>query len=183
MTTESLVTAPAHKQIDALALNYARRRERVKQIVDQLEDEVRASHRKYRAALNEALATAEGAQAALRAEVEANPDLFANPRSWSLHGIKFGFGKGRGRAVWDDDEQLIKRIRRQFPEEVATRLIRINEEPIVDALKELEAKELAKLGVTIETTGDCFFVKAADTETDKLVKRLLKEGAREKTEE
>lgn len=174
-----MVSAPPHQRIDSLALNYAKRRERVKQIVDRLEDEVRAAHRRYRRELNEAIGTAEGAQAALRAEIEAHPELFEKPRSWHLHGIKLGFAKGKGRVTWEDDEQLIKRIRRQFPDEVAARLIRVTEAPIVDALKELDAKELAKLGVTVETTGDCVFVKAADTETDKLVKRLLKEGARE----
>jgi hypothetical protein len=178
----SIITPAAHELIDKLALNYAKKRERVKEIVDKLEDEVRAAHRRYRRELNEAIGTAEGAQAALRAEVEANPELFEKPRTWNLHGIKLGYGKGKGRTVWEDDAQLIKRIRSMFPAAVAETYIRTTEEPIVDALKELDAKALARLGVTVETTGDCVIVKAADSETDKLVKRLLKEGAREKEE-
>lgn len=179
MTTESLVSAPPHELIDKLALNYAKRRERVKELADALEDELRSVYRRHRRALNEAIATAEGAQSALRSEIEANPHLFEKPRTWALHGIKLGFGKGRGKTTWDDDAQLIKRIRSHFPDEVAETLIRTTHEPIVDALKELDSKTLAKLGVTVETTGDCVIVKAADSATDKLVKRLLKEGARE----
>jgi len=98
-----------------------------------------------------------------------------------LHGIKLGFGKGRGKTEWGEDEVLIKRIRSQFPAEVAATFIRTVEEPIVDALKELDGKTLARLGVAVEETGECVIVKAADSDTDKLVKRLLKEGAREES--
>lgn len=177
--TEIRPILSTQEKIDALALNYSKRRQRVKSLADKLEDEIRAVYRRYRQPLNEAIASADEAQTELRAEIEANPGLFVQPRTWALHGIKLGFGKGRGKTEWGDDEVLIKRIRSHFPAEVAETYIRKIEEPIVDSLKELDAKTLARLGVRIETTGDCVIVKAADSETDKLVKRLLKEGARE----
>jgi hypothetical protein len=47
--------------------------------------------------------------------------------------------------------------------------------PVVDALKQLDVKLLAKLGITVEATGDCVVIKAADSEVDKAVKAILKE--------
>jgi hypothetical protein len=177
----TLVTAAKHEGIDALALNYSKKRERVTALANALEDEVRAVYRRHRRALNEALATAEGAQAALRAEVAEHPELFEKPRTWALHGIKLGFQKGRGKVEWDlEDADLVERLRKRLGgdsaefENCVEYVAKIN----VDGLRELATKDLAACGVTVEDTADVVVVKAVESVTDKLVKRLLKEGAR-----
>ena len=181
MSTSTLVSAPVHEGIDCLALNYSKKRERVSKLANALEDEVRAVYRRHRRDLNEALAAAEGAQAALRAEVQEHPELFEKPRTWALHGIKLGFQKGKGKVDWADDDQVIARINKRFGElspEVEN-CVEIVEKLKADALRELPTKDLAAIGVTVEGTGDVVVVKAVETATDKLVARLLKEGARE----
>ena len=130
-------------------------------------------------ALHEALATAEGAQAALRAELADHPELFQKPKTWTLHGIKIGFRKGSGKVEWEiEDEQLVAKIKKRFgtDSEQVRSCIRVIEKIDSDALRDLEAKDLAALGVTIEDVVDVPFIKAETSEADKLVKRLLKEA-------
>jgi hypothetical protein len=175
----SLVTTPAHEKIDVLAKNYAAKRARVAAITVEIEDGIRAVHRKHRRALIEALAVAEGAQAALRSELTANPKLFEKPKTWTLHGIKVGYRKGSGKVEWEiEDDQLIAKIKKRFGElsPEVEQCIEIIEKIDKDALRNLDAKDLAHLGVTIEDVTDVPFIKAEASEADKLVKRLLKES-------
>lgn len=181
----TLVTAAKHEGIDALALNYSKKRERVSALANALEDEVRAVYRRHRRALNEALATAEGAQSALRAEVQDHPELFDKPRTWALHGIKLGFQKGRGKIEWEiEDEALIERLRKRLGDSSPAfeNCVEYVATIKVDGLRELPTKDLAACGVTVEETADVVVVKAVESVTDKLVKRLLKEGARSEQE-
>lgn len=175
-------TAPAtekHQQLDALAKNYAARRARVQEIVETIEDEIRTVHRKHRRALHEALATAEGAQGALRAEILAHPELFEKPKTITIHGLKIGYRKGSGKVEWEiEDDQLVAKLRKRFGEdsESFVACVKTVEKIVTDGLRDLEAKDLAALGVTIEDVGDVPFIKSVEGEADKLVKRLLKEA-------
>lgn len=176
---KTIAKTPVHERLDALAKNYAARRARVASIVTDIEDEIRGVHSRHRRALHEALATAEGAQAALRAELTDHPELFEKPKTWTLHGIRIGFRKGSGKVEWEiEDEQLVARIKKRFgaDSEQARACIKVVEKVVSDALRELDAKDLAALGVTIEDVGEVSFVKAEASEADKLVKRLLKEA-------
>ena len=51
-----------------------------------------------------------------------------------------------------------------------------------DALAQLPAAELHKLGVQVEEAGDRVYIKASDSEVDKLVVAILKEGAVDEAE-
>ncbi|HEY0966961.1 MAG TPA: host-nuclease inhibitor Gam family protein [Opitutaceae bacterium] len=179
----TLTTTTALKEIEALAFRYSNDRSELTALATAMDNEMRAVVARYRSNLNRLAAKAEVSQKNLREAVEAHPELFVKPKTIAFAGIKVGYGKGRGTATWEDDATLIKRIRSFFPAEVAETYIRTMEEPIVDALKELDGKTLARLGVTIETTGECVIIKAVEASADKLVKRILKEGAREEGSE
>ena len=97
-----------------------------------------------------------------------------------LHGLKLGYQKGKGKIEWEDDDQVVKLIRRHFPDQFDV-LIKTAERPIKDALASLTAAELRKIGVTVEETGDVVFVKDSTGNVDKLVKALLK-GVQEDAE-
>ena len=144
-----------------------------------LEKEVAAATQRKLPGIRTALAEAANHQAQLVAAIEQHPELFTRPRTMTLHGIKFGFAKGKGAVEWDvEDTVLVERIEKLFKDEpeLLQQLIKTTKKPSANALKELDAKVVAKLGVTVEATGDYVFVKAADSEVDALVKRLLKEG-------
>ena len=176
----STPTAEDYKRFEGLANAYSKARERVATLLNEIEDASRTIHRKYRRSLNEAIANAETHHEALFQEIDTNRGLFERPRTWSFFGIKFGLGKARGATTWedDDDEKLIARIRKLLPKEQADKLIRVKEEPIVDALRELDAKTLAKIGVQVSVgTGLSVLIKPVESATEKLLKRILKESA------
>ena len=71
---------------------------------------------------------------------------------------------------------MVARIKKHLPEQ-ADVLIRTKEAPVKEALAQLTAAELKKIGVTIEDAGDTVVIKPVDSEVDKLVDALLKGAA------
>lgn len=170
--------------LESCAKAYAAARVILAERATALETEVAAITRRKLPGIRTALAQAADLQAKLVAAVDANPSLFVKPQTMTLHGIKFGFVKGKGAVDWDcKDDVLVARIESQYKGNAAVlkQLIKVEKTPIKDGLKALDAKEVARLGVTIEATGYYVFVKAADKEVDALVKKILKEGAVEET--
>lgn len=146
-----------------------------------LHEELQAATRRKLPGLRNAVAAVADAQATLQAAIEQAPHLFERPRTMVLHGLKLGYRKGTGKIEWDDDEQLIKLIRRHFPDQFDV-LCKTTEKPVKDALSQLTVAELKKIGITVENTGDVVFVKDATTGVDKLIKALLKGVADEDAE-
>ncbi|MBI5689285.1 MAG: host-nuclease inhibitor Gam family protein [Verrucomicrobia bacterium] len=170
-------TTPSLARVDTLAKSYALARRKVAENLADLEGEIAALKRSHLGRIKDAAAVAADLQARLRSAVESAPELFVKPRTFSLHGIKVGYQKGKGRLECDDTEKVVERIAKHFPELQET-AVRVKCELVKDALMNLDAATLKKLGCTIVDTGDQVIVKAADTETDKLVARLLDEGAK-----
>ncbi|WP_043588967.1 host-nuclease inhibitor Gam family protein [Geminisphaera colitermitum] len=168
--------------IDVHAKAYAEARRVLAERTAALEDEVRDAHRRKRPGIKTALAIAQDTQANLSAAIQSHPELFERPRTMTLHGVKIGFQKGKGKLTWDDEESVVVRIEKMFGLDADAYLV-IKKKPSATALGNLETRELAKLGVTVETTGDQVFIKTSDSAVDKLVKKLLKEGAVEEAEE
>jgi hypothetical protein len=117
-------------------------------------------------------------QSALRQEIEQHPELFEKPRTITLHGIKVGFQKGKGKIVYLDAAKVCELIRTKLPHE-ADSLIKVTETPIKEALLNLDIATLKKLGCTVEDTGDQVVIKDAAGEIDKLVQRFLDEAAKD----
>ncbi len=173
--------ATALHEIDALAKKYASERAIVAHRVDVLEKRREELNNSLLPGIKTAYVAASGAQAALIGAIQRNADLFVKPRTITLHGIKVGFQKGKGSIDWIDDEKLAEKIRDMLPEQFAV-LVKTSNKPIKKALQSLDVKTLRKLGCTVEETGDYVFVKAADSDVDKLIARVLKEGAVEEAE-
>lgn len=165
------------EQIEKQAKAHAIAREKLGEIVGAMQDGIEAIKRshmvKLKAAVNKAAETSEE----LRALIEQSPELFVKPKSVVFHGIKLGFAKEKGRIEFDDAEQVIKLIRKHYPD-LADSLISTTEKPSKDALNLLTAAELKKIGVTVTADADAVFVRATDSEVDKMVTALLK-GATE----
>lgn len=138
-----------------------------------LQDELDAATRRKLPGLRNAVAAVAQMDADLKAAIEQSPALFVKPRTVVLHGLKLGYQKGKGKIDWEDDEQVVKLIRRHFPEQFDV-LCQTTEKPIKAALAGLTVAELKKLGITVEETGDVVFVKDSTASVDKLVKALLK---------
>ncbi len=173
----SPITASPVEQIDGHARQYASAREVLAERVSKFEAEVQAIRNRLLPGIKSAAAVAAVLQSELAAGIAQHPDLFVKPRTMTLHGIRVGYIKGKGKITWEDDEKVIAAIRRAFAKPTADRLIAIVERPVKDALAQLPAAELRRLGVQVEEAGDQVYIKAIDTEVDKLVARILEEGA------
>lgn len=163
--------------IDHLAKQYAKARSVLSERVGELEAEAAALQRRRIDGIKTAASAAATLQEELRTAVEGAPHLFEKPKTFTLHGITVGFRKGTGKVEWDDSAKVIALIRKHLPDQAEV-LINVEETPSADALKNLEAKDLARVGVRMEGTGDVVVVKSADTAINKLVAKILKEGAK-----
>ena len=141
-------------------------------------DAIRQLQREKMPELKKAAAKAKDTEAALLADIKANPTLFADPRSYTVYGIKFGMRKGSGKMHWEDDETVVKLIRKHL-EDQADILIKTEETPVSAALNQLDVKQLKMIGVTVESTGDVAFAKDETSDIDAVLKALVKIDADE----
>jgi len=160
MLNETIGADNAMKKIETLTHDYAALRAHRCALLREMEAEIsrllKPKLQKYFA-----LANVEGEKkAALLAAVQAAPELFTKPRSRTLHDIKFGFRKNTGGLTWEDEDYVLRRIHKLFPDEAAAYL-HITERPNKEALENLSAIELKKLGIATGNTGDVAFVKPA----------------------
>ena len=103
----------------------------------------------------------------------------AKEREAELAGmIKVGFQKAKGKLEFDDADQVLKLIRKHFPEQ-ADVLINTKETPAKEALAQLSAAELKRLGITVVESGDQLVIKDTTSEVDKMVEALLKDEVAE----
>lgn len=149
-------------------------------IVTQLNDGIEALKRDHMRALKAAVARVAERHEDLKALLEEAPDLFVRPRTVVFHGIKVGYQKGTGKLEFDDPDRVIALIRKHFPDQ-ADALIRTRESPSKEALEELSAADLKRLGIVVEDTADRVVIKHTDSTVDKLVRALIK-GATEDAE-
>lgn len=166
------------KEIEALALKFSGVRSKLGEHVRELNDEVETAKRKHLAAIKRLTERAAEAQLELDAAIKESPDLFVRPRTLTLHGIKVGFKKASGRIEWEDADQVVKLIKKHFADQ-ADVLILTKEKPAKEALEQLTAADLKKLGIEVADTGDVVVIKDTATDIDKLVTALLKEATEE----
>lgn len=115
----------------------------------------------------------------LQALVASAPSLFLKPKSQVLHAIRLGYRKGSGKIDFDDEDQVIARIRKLLPADQADMLIVCTESVSKEALATLDVGDLKRLGCTVEDTNDVPFVRLADKESAKVIKALLKDATEE----
>ena len=165
--------------LDGKCKAYSAKRSILSERVLALETAIADLKKQHLSGIKSAAASCHDLQADLRASIEQAPDLFTKPKTFTLHGIKIGFAKGKGKIAWDiEDAELCKRIHKNFAQDACEVLIVVTEKPSKDALSNLPAADLKRLGVTIEAAGDQVVVKATDSEIDKLVSKMLDEGAK-----
>lgn len=167
--------------IEAFARRHAAARAVLVERMQGLEDELAAVRRSHARGLKGALQTAAATESELRAAVDGARPLFERPRTRVLHGLKVGLRKQPGKLTWTDPAHVVKLIRRHRPDE-ADALIRVTEAPVREALKQLPARELKRLGVEIAEASDAVEVRATDTAVDKWVDAMLA-GLRDELEQ
>lgn len=165
--------APALEEIIDHAHLLSRTREQLGTMVAELNKGIEALKADALPEIRTAIEAASSAWEQLAAAVREHPELFTKPRSLEAHGIKFGYRKGTGGLVIEDEERTVQLIEKHLVDQVDV-LVSVRKVPVKAALAQLPATDLKKIGVEIEGTDDVVFIKPAEGGVDKLVKALVK---------
>lgn len=168
-------------EIEAACKEARSARDSVFQRATMLQESIEQLKRKHLPHLRKGVERMAEADAKVMELLQKAPALFTKPRSVVLHGLKVGYAKGAGKLEFTDAGQVVKLVRRHFPEQFDL-LVKTKETPIKKTLQELPAADLKKLGITVQSTGDVVFIKDATDSVDKLVAALIK-GEEEEAEE
>jgi hypothetical protein len=161
-------------EIDTMAKEFSDARQRLKDTMQDLEDRQETVLRQFLPGIKRQVSIVEEKEEALKAAIGDSPKLFGKPRTVIMHGVRCGFRKGNGKLEWEDDDQVVKLIKKHHADMVDL-LVRTREKPVESALKQLDAADLMKLGVTVEGTGDVVVAQPTDSRIEKQVKKLLQE--------
>lgn len=161
-------------QIEDAAKRYAAARGMLTDICSAFNKDLDLTKARYVPQLRGAVGLAKEREAELQAMLAESGELFVKPKTVIFHGIKVGYQKAKGKMEFDDPDQVVKLIRKHFPEQ-ADVLIATSEKPAKEALAQLTAAELKRLGVTVVESGDQILIKDTAGEVDKLVAALLKD--------
>ncbi|HRR42218.1 MAG TPA: host-nuclease inhibitor Gam family protein [Syntrophales bacterium] len=168
--------------IERLTKEYAEWRRDLSEAVLVAEHEIAAIKRRHVVAIKRKVEAVAERQAQLKAVIEANPELFKKPRTMIIDGVKIGFMKEKGKISWNDAGQVIKLIKKHFPDQ-ADLLIKTTEKLVKGALQQLPAADLKRIAVTVGADGDAVVIKSTDSEIDKLVEALLKDDTKDDADE
>lgn len=162
------------EEIQSLAKKFADARGVVKKRVDTLQDEINSAKRRLIPGITTAVASARDAQSELERAIAESRSLFVSPKSITVHGIRCGVAKGKGKVTWakGSTEKIVAAIEKKLSEKASV-LIKIEKKPIKAALSALSVDELKSIGCTVIGAGEHVFVKATDDDVDKLVAALL----------
>lgn len=163
---------PTINDIDAGAKQLADAINRVNAIATELDKAIELLKRTELPKLRKWVAAAAEAEAALKAGIEAAPELFVKPKTVTLHGIRCGYMKGKGGIEWDDADRVVTAILKHLPEQ-AEQLIRWTGKPLKEALNQLDVASLKKIGCRVVDTGDQVVVKPVDGAGVKMAQALL----------
>ena len=160
------------QDIEARAKVFAGARDELATRLQDLQDEQEAAKRRRLQGIKNSLARFTAAHAELKEAVEQSKDEFKSPKTRVLHGIKVGFIKQRGKLEFDDADNVVKLIRKHFPDHVDT-LVKTTEKPVAGALVNLTAADLKRLGVRVTDDVDAVVIKPVDGALDKLIDALI----------
>ncbi len=112
------------------------------------------------------------ARAALKATVEAAPQLFAKPRTRVLAGVKVGYQRLKTALAIADEAKVIAKIKALMPER-AGELIRTQEALRRQALDALPAADLKRIGVGVVVGSDVVITKPVTADAIKSAEAVL----------
>ena len=162
-------------EIEKLTEQYSHKRDELEQVVTTMQSELDAVKRRYLRDIRSKVREAADAKDKLYEAISDNKTLFKKPKTQIFHGIKVGFTKRKGKVEIDDEPAVIKRIRKQLPEEQTELLIRVRESVDKNAICDLTVADLKRLGVRITDDINMAVIKPVDGDVDKLVNALLED--------
>ncbi len=150
---------------------------RAKLLEQELYVAVAPIHERHRAGLDALAELKARAEEDLMLLVVAAPDLFQKPRSITVDGVRAGYRKEEDFLDWDDPQVIIARIESLLAEQVDL-LVRTEKSLVLDAVVQLDAGVLQRIGVRRVPGIDRPFVTIGDSDLDRLVKTILADAAK-----
>ena len=159
-------------KIEEAAKGYSKSHAALSHLMQDLELELSTIKQAYLPDIKSALKVAKKDHSVLNDLIEGSDDQFVKPRTITLHGIKCGLKKEKGKLVIANAESTCKLIKKNM-EDSADVYIKTEEKPIKKALENLDAKMLKKIGVQVTSDSDVVVIKSIDSEIEKMVDALL----------
>jgi hypothetical protein len=169
------------EDINKRVKDYSEGRAKLAEFVSTLTDAIEALKKDNLPRIRRQLNRVAELEADVRGLLLNSPEHFQKPKTLVMHGIKVGYGKGKGTVSFDDADQVIALIKKKLPD-MADVLIKTTEKPLKTPLSQLTVAQLKSIGCSVEETGDVVIVHAVGGEVEKLVTALLK-GAQLEAEE
>lgn len=172
MTT--IAQTPDHIQLDALCSHFKSWHTAAVNTATALENELNTVRKQHVKRLGSRLSKMADAQAELTHFIEAHPKLFNKPKTMTLHGVKVGFKKGKGKVIIPQGDKAIELIKKHLP---AFAKILIRTTTVIDknAAKKLTGEQLAKIGGGIIGGSDETVIKVMETDAEQLLARVAKD--------
>ena len=161
-------------EIEQLTKGYAKEREGLITIMGELQQQTEDLKRRYLIRIKRIAAGIKDRESNLKAAIEESPEHFQKPKTIIIHGIKIGFQKQKGKIEWDNNDLVVKLIKKYYPEAWET-YVKVSETPKKKALADLSVAELKKIGVEATESGEAVVIKDTTSDIEKLVNALLKE--------
>lgn len=172
------MSATTHEALAGLAEEYASAVLARQQLVAATRKRLAEIAAEMAPALREALSAERDCRDTLAGAVEAAPELFAKPRTRTVHGVRYGWQTGKARIEIPDETETIRRIER-LPDGQSELLLQRKVSVYKPAVLDLTAADLRRLGIRQVPGEDSVIVKVVDDATDRLVDALLADASEE----
>jgi hypothetical protein len=140
--------------------------------IDKLDADLAEVKRRHMAALKRQAGVVANREAHLRGLVEGAQELFKQPRTLVIGGVKIGFTESAGAIAFDDENQVVELIKANLPKRFAE-LVKTEYSVRKNALKNLTDDLRAQIGCRIDGAGDTVIVKRTAGDVEKLINKLI----------
>lgn len=161
------------ESIETLAKVFAGARGELADRLNALREEQEAAKRRKLQGIKNSLERVQVSYDDLKGAVEGSPQLFEQPKTRVLHGIRVGWMKQRGKIEIPDADACVAALRKVLGDDEAVPYIKVAETPIRTALANLSGAILKRIGVRVNDDIDAVVIKAADGDLDKMIDALL----------
>lgn len=158
--------------IEQLTKRYAQARDAVNALRDDWDEQLRNMRRYRIRSIKAATAKLAEAKSDLKNAIEAEPQLFKRPRTRVFHGVKVGLQRTKGSIQYADKNRTVELIEKHLWEQSET-LIKTTKTPIAKAIENLAAKDLKRIGATLQPGREQVVIKSTDNEVEKLLAAFL----------
>ncbi len=162
--------------LTALCKTYAEADQALRELVTIFDHDLQELKQEHERPIATALRKARRAQASLVLAVEEGADLFVQPKTRVLEGIKVGLRKLPDAIAALDEAITITLIRKHLPEPLVDVLIAQEESLVKAALKQLDDAQLAQIGAERTAGAQAVVCDPVDGDVDKLIKQLMSQA-------